>query len=194
MTEYQFESLGPTLRLVVLAFLFVAALAALALIVVLAALPGQIARTIPPASDGSHGLRGAWIADRSAVDYCHGMGVLALRCWWTGGRNQPRTHANPRHQDRWPGANSNQLGERNESDTIMIPAVLSCLFVIYLYYTLHHEADPRDMDADGTRARPVDGISGATADEQLQSLLLRLEGVEERLTHMQQQGNSEVKR
>lgn len=44
LTEYQFESLGPTLRLVVLAFLFVAALAALALIVVLAALPGQIAR------------------------------------------------------------------------------------------------------------------------------------------------------
>ena len=43
--EYQFESLGPALRLVVLAFLFVFALLALAVVVLVAALPGKIARS-----------------------------------------------------------------------------------------------------------------------------------------------------
>lgn len=41
--EYQFESLGPTLRIVVLIFLVAAAIAALGVIAALAALPGQIA-------------------------------------------------------------------------------------------------------------------------------------------------------
>lgn len=41
--EYQFESLGPTLRIVVLVFLLLFALIALAVVVVLAALPGKIA-------------------------------------------------------------------------------------------------------------------------------------------------------
>lgn len=42
--EYQFESLGPTLRIVVLVFLCVFALALVGLLVLLAALPGEIAR------------------------------------------------------------------------------------------------------------------------------------------------------
>ena len=42
--EYQFESIGPALRIVVLVFLIVFALAILALVVVIAALPGQIAK------------------------------------------------------------------------------------------------------------------------------------------------------
>lgn len=42
--EYQFESLGPSLRIVVLVFLCVFALAILAVLVLLAALPGEIAR------------------------------------------------------------------------------------------------------------------------------------------------------
>lgn len=42
--HYQFESVGPALRYVVLVFLIIAALVALAVIVGLAALPGQIAR------------------------------------------------------------------------------------------------------------------------------------------------------
>ncbi len=41
--DYQFESLGPTLRLISLVFLLVGALAALGLLVLLAALPGRIA-------------------------------------------------------------------------------------------------------------------------------------------------------
>ncbi len=45
MEEFQFGGVGPTLRVVVLAFLFVFALAALALVVVLAAMPGKIARS-----------------------------------------------------------------------------------------------------------------------------------------------------
>ncbi len=43
--DYQYESLGPALRMVVLAFLFVFALLALALIVVVAGLPGKIAKS-----------------------------------------------------------------------------------------------------------------------------------------------------
>jgi hypothetical protein len=43
--EYQFESLGPAIRLVVLACLFVFALVALAVVVLVAALPGKIARS-----------------------------------------------------------------------------------------------------------------------------------------------------
>lgn len=43
--EYQFEAIGPALRLVVLAFMIVAAIAGLGLIVMLAALPGQIAKS-----------------------------------------------------------------------------------------------------------------------------------------------------
>ena len=42
--EYPFESLGPTLRYVVLAFLLVFAVAAMLMIVLFAALPGQIAK------------------------------------------------------------------------------------------------------------------------------------------------------
>ncbi len=42
--EYQFESLGPTLRIVVLLFLLAFAVGLLAFIVVLAALPGWLAR------------------------------------------------------------------------------------------------------------------------------------------------------
>ncbi|GAB5405878.1 MAG: DUF3302 domain-containing protein [Aureliella sp.] len=42
--EYQFESLGPTLRIVVLIFLCVFALAVIGVLVLLAALPGEIAR------------------------------------------------------------------------------------------------------------------------------------------------------
>ena len=42
--EYQFESIGPTLRIVVLVFMIVFALLLLALVVVLAALPGKIAK------------------------------------------------------------------------------------------------------------------------------------------------------
>lgn len=41
--EYQFESIGSALRIVVLVFMIAAAIAGLGLIVVLAALPGQIA-------------------------------------------------------------------------------------------------------------------------------------------------------
>lgn len=41
--EYQFESLGPALRLITLVFLFVAVLAAVAVAFVVAALPGKIA-------------------------------------------------------------------------------------------------------------------------------------------------------
>lgn len=49
--EYQFESLGPTLRIVVLVLLLIFALVALAVVVGLAALPGKIAaaRTHPQA-------------------------------------------------------------------------------------------------------------------------------------------------
>ncbi len=43
--EYQFESLGPTVRIVVLIFLIVFALIALGVVVLIAALPGQIARS-----------------------------------------------------------------------------------------------------------------------------------------------------
>lgn len=43
--EYQFESLGPTLRIVALVFLIVFVLLLLAFVVVVAALPGQIARS-----------------------------------------------------------------------------------------------------------------------------------------------------
>ncbi len=43
--EFQFESLGPLLRSVVLVFLIGFTLALLALVVVLAALPGRIARS-----------------------------------------------------------------------------------------------------------------------------------------------------
>ena len=43
--EYQFESLGPTLRIVVLVFMIGAAIAGLGLLVMLAALPGQIAKS-----------------------------------------------------------------------------------------------------------------------------------------------------
>ncbi len=43
--EYQFESMGPTIRIVVLVFLLVSVLIALGLVVLLAALPGHIART-----------------------------------------------------------------------------------------------------------------------------------------------------
>ena len=43
--EYQFESIGPALRIVVLVFMMGAAIAGLGLIVVLAALPGQIAKS-----------------------------------------------------------------------------------------------------------------------------------------------------
>lgn len=42
--EYQFESLGPTLRILVLIFLIAFALLALSVIVVLAALPGRVAK------------------------------------------------------------------------------------------------------------------------------------------------------
>lgn len=42
--DYQFESLGPALSYVVLAFLLVAALVGLAVIVGIAALPGQVAK------------------------------------------------------------------------------------------------------------------------------------------------------
>ncbi len=42
--EYAFESLGPTLRYVVLVFMLVFAVVALLVIVLLAALPGQIAK------------------------------------------------------------------------------------------------------------------------------------------------------
>lgn len=42
--DYPFESLGPTLRYVVLVFLLIAALVAIAVVVGLAALPGQIAK------------------------------------------------------------------------------------------------------------------------------------------------------
>ncbi len=42
--EYQFESIGPILRWVVLAFLFVAVVAAIAVAAGLAALPGWLAR------------------------------------------------------------------------------------------------------------------------------------------------------
>ena len=41
--EYQFESIGPTVRIVVLVFLLIFALIALAFVVVLAGLPGKIA-------------------------------------------------------------------------------------------------------------------------------------------------------
>ncbi len=41
--EYQFESIGPSLRIVVLVFLLIFALIALAVVVALAALPGKIA-------------------------------------------------------------------------------------------------------------------------------------------------------
>ncbi len=43
--EYQFESLGPTLRIVVLVFLIVFALLALAVVVFIAAWPGRIAKS-----------------------------------------------------------------------------------------------------------------------------------------------------
>ncbi len=42
--EYQFESAGPALRIVVLVFLIAAVLAAMGLVVVLAALPGRVAK------------------------------------------------------------------------------------------------------------------------------------------------------
>lgn len=42
--EYQFESIGPMLRWIVLAFLFIAVLAAVAVVAGLAALPGWLAR------------------------------------------------------------------------------------------------------------------------------------------------------
>ena len=43
MIEYSFESLGPTLRYVALGFLIVGLFAAIAILVVIAALPGRIA-------------------------------------------------------------------------------------------------------------------------------------------------------
>jgi len=43
--EYQFESIGPTLRIVVLVVLIVFALLLLGLVVMLAALPGKIAKS-----------------------------------------------------------------------------------------------------------------------------------------------------
>ena len=42
--EYQFESIGPALRIVVLVLMIIFALALLAFVVVLAALPGKIAK------------------------------------------------------------------------------------------------------------------------------------------------------
>lgn len=42
--DYQFESLGPILRYVVLVFLLIAAIVALAVIVGIASLPGQVAK------------------------------------------------------------------------------------------------------------------------------------------------------
>ena len=42
--EYQFESIGPALRWVVLAFLFVSVIAAVAAVAAIAAVPGWIAR------------------------------------------------------------------------------------------------------------------------------------------------------
>ena len=45
VVEYQFESLGPTLRIVVLFALIVFALLALGVVVLLAALPGRIAKS-----------------------------------------------------------------------------------------------------------------------------------------------------
>ncbi len=43
--EYQFESLGPTLRIVVLVFLIAFALIVLGVVVIMAALPGRIAKS-----------------------------------------------------------------------------------------------------------------------------------------------------
>jgi hypothetical protein len=43
--EYQFESLGPTLRIVVLLFLIAFAILALGVVVIVAALPGRIAKS-----------------------------------------------------------------------------------------------------------------------------------------------------
>ncbi len=43
--EYQFESLGPTLRIVVLFALIIFALLALGVVVLIAALPGRIAKS-----------------------------------------------------------------------------------------------------------------------------------------------------
>lgn len=43
--EYQFESIGPTLRIIVLVFLIAFAIVALAAVVVIAALPGRIANS-----------------------------------------------------------------------------------------------------------------------------------------------------
>lgn len=66
--EYQFESLGPTLRIVVLLFLLLFAVVLLALVVFLAALPGLLAK--------KHGHPQAW-----AVNVCGWLGLPTGILW-----------------------------------------------------------------------------------------------------------------
>ncbi len=75
--EYQFESIGPALRIVVLVFMILFALALLAFIVVLAALPGKIAkaRNHPQTPSGER-VRMGRSADRNLVGRRDGVGVL----------------------------------------------------------------------------------------------------------------------
>lgn len=79
--EYQFESLGPTLRVVALGFLLVFVLLILALTVGLAALPGKIA-----ARRGASSIRSdqcLWLArtaNRNPLGGCSGVGILPSQC------------------------------------------------------------------------------------------------------------------
>ena len=70
----------------------------------------------------------------------------------------------------------------------MILAVLSCVFVMYLYYTLNQETHSAQFDANTRSTNPA---GGATADEQSRSMLAQLEALDTRLARIQQQGGSE---
>ncbi len=67
--EYQFESIGPMLRYVVLAFLIVFALLLLAAVTVIAALPGSIARRkLHPQADAINIC--GWVGVPTGILWC----------------------------------------------------------------------------------------------------------------------------
>ena len=66
MIEYQYEALGPAIQVIVLALLTVFALAVLALIVVLAGLPGRIAKARSHPQSESINIMG-WLGSPTVV-------------------------------------------------------------------------------------------------------------------------------
>lgn len=105
--EYQFESIGPTLRIIVLAFMVVFALALLAFLVLLAALPGRIAIARKHPQHQAVNICG-WVGLPTGILWA----IALVWAFWVD-ENQIET------ETQWSGKLSRQLDQLDQSLSVL---------------------------------------------------------------------------